>query len=246
MPVLDIDKVSKIYHTGGQEVRALDEVSLKVEEGEYLAIVGPSGSGKSTLMHLIGCLDLPTSGRIELDGIDVTRAGSGKLSRLRNMKIGFVFQSYNLLPKLNVYENAELPLIYAGHGGRERKKRVIAALDAVGLSERMDHRPSQLSGGQMQRVAIARALVNKPKIILGDEPTGALDSKTGESILQVFRELHAVGHTVALVTHDLKIAEEADRQVEIFDGKIKRDTGALLTVPKLEPSQSEGIEGGLA
>lgn len=239
MALFELTDVRKIYPTGeGGEVRALDGITLEIGECEYLAIIGPSGSGKSTLMHLLGCLDLPTSGKIILDGVDITRASASKLSHLRNQKVGFVFQSYNLLPKLNVYENAELPLIYAGIGKAERKKRVERALEAVGLAHRSRHRPGQLSGGQAQRVAIARALVNRPKIILADEPTGALDSKTGENILQLFHDLSLAGHTIAVVTHDLKVAAAARRRISILDGKIQNDErqegfgSAALGTPK--------------
>jgi putative ABC transport system ATP-binding protein len=215
--------VHKVYRLGSQEIHALDGVSVDIESGEYVAIVGPSGSGKSTLMHLIGCLDVPSTGTLTLDGVEISKASSSRLSRLRGEKIGFVFQSFNLLPKLNVMENVELPLIYGNVSARVRKERVLSALTAVGLAERIHHRPNQLSGGQAQRVAIARALVNEPKLILADEPTGALDSHTGETILAMFRELHSKGNTVILVTHDQKIAMAADRRIEILDGKIVGD-----------------------
>jgi len=223
MAIIELQSVSKIYKMEQQEVRALDGISLTIEAGEYLSIIGPSGSGKSTLMHLVGCLDNPTSGKIRIDGIDVSKASNTQLSKIRNQKLGFVFQSFNLLPRLNVLENVELPLVYSGLHAGERKKRALAALTAVGLSDRRHHRPSQLSGGQNQRAAIARALVNNPKLILADEPTGALDSRTGENILQLFRDLHAQGHTVALVTHDPKIAAETPRSIRILDGKIIED-----------------------
>ena len=182
--------------------------------------IGPSGSGKSTLMHILGCLDSPTRGEVRLDGVDISGATAGQLAKVRNRTIGFVFQSFNLLPKLNVLQNVELPLIYAGIAGHERATRARAALEAVGLADRMKHRPSQLSGGQTQRVAIARALVNNPKIILADEPTGNLDTHTGEQILNLFHDLHRQGRTLALVTHDPDIAAIAQRRIEIRDGKI--------------------------
>jgi len=223
MALIEIRDVFKTYLLGSQEIHALDGVNTDIVAGEYVAIVGPSGSGKSTLMHLIGCLDVPTKGTLTLDGVEISKASNAKLSRLRGDKIGFVFQSFNLLPKLNVMENVGLPLIYGGVGSKQRRERVLKALTAVGLADRSKHRPNQLSGGQAQRVAIARALVNEPKLILADEPTGALDSHTGETILGMFRELHAQGNTVVLVTHDPKIAAAADRRIEILDGKIVGD-----------------------
>jgi len=221
--LIELRDVRRMYRLGPQEIYALNGVTLDLFDGEYVSIIGPSGSGKSTLMHLLGCLDLPTSGTISLDGIDVTRASNTRLSQIRNEKIGFVFQSFNLLPKLNVLENVELPLIYSGVGGRERRKRSLEALEAVGLAERIKHRPNELSGGQSQRVAIARALVNRPKLLLADEPTGALDSNTGEAVLRLFRDLNSRGHTIILVTHDNKIANETDRKIQILDGKIQMD-----------------------
>jgi putative ABC transport system ATP-binding protein len=223
LALIEIENVRKIYRVGDMEVRALNGVSLSIAEGEYLSIIGPSGSGKSTLMHLIGCLDTPTEGRVILDGVDVSRAGSARLSKVRNEKLGFVFQSFNLLPKLSVLENTELPLVYAGLPGRERRRRALEALEAVGLADRKGHRPSQLSGGQQQRVAIARALVNRPRLILADEPTGALDSATGEQILRLFRDLNSKGHTVALVTHDPDIAAETRRRIRLLDGVVVED-----------------------
>jgi putative ABC transport system ATP-binding protein len=223
MALIEVRDVRKLYRLGSQEIHALDGVTLDIESGEYVAIVGPSGSGKSTLMHLLGCLDVPSEGTLTLDGVEISGASSSRLSRLRGEKIGFVFQSFNLLPKLNVLENVELPLVYQGVSARMRKQRVLQCLAAVGLEERVYHRPNQLSGGQAQRVAIARALVNEPKLILADEPTGALDSRTGETILGMFRELHRQGNTVVLVTHDSKIAQAADRKIEILDGKIVGD-----------------------
>jgi len=220
MSLIELRDVRKIYRLGEIEIRALDGVSLEIFEGEYTAIVGPSGSGKSTLMHILGCLDRVSTGYVRIDDVDVSRAGGDTLAKTRNEKIGFVFQSFNLLPRLNVLENVELPLVYSGVVRSERRKRALEAVAAVGLSDRINNRPNQLSGGQCQRVAIARALVNRPRIILADEPTGALDSKTGRTILDLFRELSQRGHTVALVTHDPKVAAEAGRQIVISDGKI--------------------------
>ena len=220
MALIELKDVRKFYKVGSQEIHALDGISLEIEAGEYLSIIGPSGSGKSTLMHILGCLDQPTTGKMFLDGVDTGRLSDGRLSRLRNEKIGFVFQSFNLLPRLNVLENIALPLVYAGMGTKQRNLRAREAAEAVGLSERLKNRPSQLSGGQSQRVAIARALVTKPRIIFADEPTGALDSSTGEAVLQIFRDLNKQGNTIALVTHDPDIAAETPRRIAIKDGKL--------------------------
>ena len=223
MALIELREVTKRYRVGEQEIVALDGIDLDIAQGEYAAIIGPSGSGKSTLMHLLGCLDTPTTGRMMIDGIDASRAGGNRLSELRNAKIGFVFQSFNLLPKFNVLQNVELPMIYAGIGGAERKSRALTAIERVGLSNRVKNTPLQLSGGQMQRVAIARALVNDPRIIFADEPTGNLDSTTGESILALFQELSAQGRTIVLVTHDADIAAHTPRRIEMRDGKIVGD-----------------------
>ena len=220
MSLIEIRNISKIYHLGGEEIRALDDVSIDIERGEFLSIIGPSGSGKSTLMHILGCLDSPSKGEIKMDGVSIQNATSRELARLRNEKIGFVFQFFNLLPKLNVLQNVEVPMIYSGVRKRERRNRALDALKMVGLEARTKHRPSQLSGGQQQRVAIARALVNSPKIILADEPTGNLDSNTGEAILSLFRELSRQGRTIALVTHDPDIAALTPRRIEIRNGKV--------------------------
>jgi len=220
MPLIELTDVIKRYKIGEQEILALDGINLIIEQGEYAAIIGPSGSGKSTLMHLLGCLDTPTSGRMLIDGVDVSRASGNKLSEMRNQKIGFVFQSFNLLPKMTVLQNVELPMIYAGVSARERRERAMVAIERVELQNRAKNTPLQLSGGQMQRVAIARALVNNPRIVFADEPTGNLDSKTGANILQLFRELSTGGCTIVLVTHDAKIAAQTPRRIEIRDGKI--------------------------
>jgi len=223
MPLIEVQQVSRIYRMGENEVRALDGVSMDIEKGDYVSIVGPSGSGKSTLMHLLGCLDVPDLGEIRIENTVVTKASAGKLSKIRGEKIGFVFQSFNLLPKLNITDNVALPLVYSGVPGRERRKRVAQALEAVGLADRARHKPNELSGGQNQRVAIARALVNQPQLILADEPTGALDSQTGETILELFRKVNQTGQTVVLVTHDPDIAEETPRKITLKDGKILED-----------------------
>src|SRR5574339_350647 len=198
MSLVEIRNVSKIYHLGGEEIRALDDVSLDIEPGEFISIIGPSGSGKSTLMHILGCLDTPTQGTIRLDGMMIQGASPRQLAALRNQKIGFVFQFFNLLPKLNVLQNVELPMVYAGLSARERRERSLEALRLVNLENRSKHRPSQLSGGQQQRVAIARALVNHPRIVFADEPTGNLDSHTGELILELFSRLSGEGRTIIL------------------------------------------------
>jgi putative ABC transport system ATP-binding protein len=220
MALVELRNLSKIYRLGGEEIRALDNVSLDIELGEFISVIGPSGSGKSTLMHILGCLDSPTSGTLQLDGVMIQNASSRQLAAIRNQKIGFVFQFFNLLPKLNVLQNVELPMIYAGRNQHERREHALEALKLVGLENRAKHRPSQLSGGQQQRAAIARALVNHPKIIFADEPTGNLDSHTGEAILELFRRLSSEGRTIALVTHDPEIAAVTPRQIEIRDGRI--------------------------
>ena len=220
MSLVELRNVSKIYRLGEEEIRALDNVTLDIEEGEFISIIGPSGSGKSTLMHILGCLDSPSKGTIQLDGVMIQNASSRQLAGIRNRKIGFVFQFFNLLPKLNVVQNVELPMIYSGIPARERRQRAMAALESVDLANRARHRPSQLSGGQQQRAAIARALVNSPRLIFADEPTGNLDSHTGEAILQLFRRLSQQGRTIVLVTHDPEIAAVTPRRIEIRDGKI--------------------------
>jgi putative ABC transport system ATP-binding protein len=220
MALVELRNVSKVYRLGDEEIRALDDITLDIDEGEFISIIGPSGSGKSTLMHILGCLDSPTHGTIKLDGTMIQDASSRELAAIRNRKIGFVFQFFNLLPKLNVVQNVELPMIYSGIPARERRNRAMKALESVELANRAKHRPSQLSGGQQQRAAIARALVNSPRIVFADEPTGNLDSHTGEAILQLFRQLSREGRTIVLVTHDPEIAAVTPRKIEIRDGKI--------------------------
>ena len=212
--------LTKVYGANGAAVHALRGVDLTVNKGEFVALVGPSGSGKSTLMAILGCLDLPTEGTYALDGLPVHGLSGGELARIRNEKVGFVFQSYNLLPKASIVRNVELPMLYAGVGRKERRERALALLEKVGIAEKADKLPATLSGGQKQRVAVARALANQPALLLADEPTGALDSKTGAEVLQLFQELHQQGHTLLLVTHDPSIAALAQRRVEIRDGEV--------------------------
>jgi putative ABC transport system ATP-binding protein len=226
MALLEIRNVSKIYHLGGEEIRALDDVTLDIDGGEFISIIGPSGSGKSTLMQIAGCLDSPTLGTIKLDGTMIQDATARQLAAIRNRKIGFVFQFFNLLPKLSVLQNVELPMVYGGASSKERKERAMHALKLVNLDNRTKHRPSQLSGGQQQRVAIARALVNDPKIIFADEPTGNLDSSTGGEILALLRDsVDTLGQTTVMVTHDAHAAAIADRVLFLADGDIVRDLG---------------------
>ncbi|WP_229264027.1 ABC transporter ATP-binding protein [Cohnella cholangitidis] len=231
-PLIRIKQLSKQYRMGGEILMALDNVSLTVRQGDFLAIIGPSGSGKSTLMNVIGCLDTPSSGEYWLDGEEVSRLRENKLAEIRNRKIGFIFQGFNLLSRLTAIENVELPLIYRGVPAKERKESAVEALRKVGLEERIHHRPVELSGGQQQRVAIARALAGNPPILLADEPTGALDTKTGKEVMGFMKELNALGHTIVLITHDLGISEQAKRVVRIMDGKLNEEEGGqneLLT-----------------
>jgi putative ABC transport system ATP-binding protein len=218
--VVALRDVSRVYESGRLAVTALTEVNLDVGEGEFVAIVGPSGSGKSTLMNIIGCLDRATSGQYFLAGTSVDELDDDKLARLRSRTIGFVFQSFNLLPRTSAVENVATPLLYQGIGRRERQRRAAATLERLGLGERLTHEPSELSGGEQQRVAIARALVTEPALILADEPTGNLDSHAGAEVMRVMRELHDTGRTVVLITHDTDLAEEADRQVHVLDGRV--------------------------
>lgn len=222
--IVEIKDMYKIYKMGNNEVRALNGINLKIKPKEFVAIIGPSGSGKSTLMNMIGCLDTPTSGEYYIDGHEASTLDEDEQAAIRNKEIGFIFQQYNLLQKLTVEENVELPLIYAGVSQEVRKKLAKAALERVGLYERRFHKPTELSGGQQQRASIARALAARPPIILADEPTGALDSKTGTEVLNMLKELHQEGKTVILITHDNKIAHEADRIVRIMDGEIVFDS----------------------
>jgi len=228
MALVELRDITKIYHLGGEEIRALDGVSLDIETGEFISIIGPSGSGKSTLMHILGCLDTPTRGTLQLDGVMIHNASPRQLAGIRNRKIGFVFQFFNLLPKLNVMQNVELPMVYSGLSARQRRERALDALRLVEMDNRAKHRPSQLSGGQQQRTAIARALVNNPRILFADEPTGNLDSHTGEVILELFRKLNQEGRTIILVTHDPEIAAVTPRKIEIRDGKIAPTVDAKL------------------
>ncbi len=221
--VIDIEQLSKIYVMGSTEVRALRSIDLQIRKNEYVALMGPSGSGKSTLMNLLGCLDSPTAGHYRLDGGDVSKMTDGELAEVRNRKIGFVFQTFNLLPRLSALENVALPLVYSGISRKQRETRAREVLDAVGLGDRTDHRPNELSGGQRQRVAIARALVNNPAIILADEPTGNLDTKTSIEIMGIFEKIHDAGNTVILVTHEPDISEHAHRIVRLRDGLIESD-----------------------
>ena len=230
MALIEIRDLRKVYPMGGEEVRALDGVDLDLERGEYVAVMGASGSGKSTLMNLLGCLDTPTSGHYRLNGTPVEELDDEALAAIRNKEIGFVFQTFNLLPRTSALENVELPLVYSGMPRRERRQRARQALERVGLGDRVEHRPNELSGGQRQRVAIARALVNEPSILLADEPTGNLDSATSAEIMELFGELSAAGNTIILVTHEAEIAAHCRRQVVMRDGRILSDSTAAAPV----------------
>lgn len=239
--MIQLQKVSKIYEMGNDKVYALDHASMEIQRGEFVSIVGPSGSGKSTLMNIIGCLDVADEGNYILDGISVEHYSERELEKIRNRKIGFIFQNFNLLPRLTAEENVELPLIYQGLSAQERKHRVCKALEQVELSGRRRHLPAQLSGGQQQRVAIARALVTMPSLFLADEPTGNLDTRTGQEIMGLFHELHAAGNTIVLITHDNQVAGEAERKVHIRDGKVTEVEKDRMSV--YNGQEKEGKDG---
>lgn len=221
--LIEITELTKNYAIGENEIPALQDINLSIDKNEYVSIMGPSGSGKSTLMNILGCLDTPSGGQYRFNGVDVSSLNDDQLSAMRNREIGFIFQNFNLLPRLNALQNVELPLIYSGTPVSERRERAFKALGRVGLTDRVDHKPGELSGGQRQRVAIARALVTHPGILLADEPTGALDSKTGEDIMNLFQELHNEGNTIILITHEQEIADYAHRNIYIKDGMIHYD-----------------------
>jgi putative ABC transport system ATP-binding protein len=243
MNIINIEHISKVYKVGTEEVHAIRDISIKIDKNEYTAIMGPSGSGKSTLMNMLGCLDTPTTGLYDFGGKSVSQMNDNELAKIRNKEIGFVFQTFNLLARSDAIHNVELPLIYAGVPKTERRERAEQALVDVGLKDRMHHKPNELSGGQRQRVAVARALVTRPSIILADEPTGNLDSKTGEEIMYLFNEIYEKGNTIILVTHEEYIAEHAERIVRIKDGLIESDEKVLKRyIPKIEKmTEGEGI-----
>ncbi len=222
-PLIQLENLQRVYHVGAEDVHALDGIDLVIEDGEYVAIMGPSGSGKSTLMNIVGCLDTPTGGRYLLKGREVSSLSDDELARVRNEEIGFVFQTFNLLARADALHNVELPLIYAGVPPRDRRHRAEEALVSVGLGDRMKHRPNELSGGQRQRVAIARALVNRPSLLLADEPTGNLDSRTGDEIMALVGRIHQAGRTIVLVTHEEYIADQAKRIIRLRDGRVESD-----------------------
>ena len=237
-PLIEFRNVYKIYQMGDTQVRAADGISMKIEQGEFVAIVGQSGSGKSTCMNIIGCLDVPTHGQYLLKGQDVGRMKDDQLADIRNKTLGFIFQQYNLLPKLNLLENVEVSLMYAGMPKRQRAARARQVLDRVGLADKVKHKPSQLSGGQQQRVAIARALAGNPSVILADEPTGALDSRTGRDVLGLLQELHNEGNTIVLITHDNSIARQAQRIIRLEDGKVVYDGLASSRQAVVNPEEA--------
>ena len=241
-PLIEFRNVCKTYEMGDTIVRAADDISLKIFEGEFVAIVGKSGSGKSTCMNIIGCLDVPTSGEYLLDGKSVGEMNKNDLAEFRNAKLGFIFQQYNLLAKLSVLDNVCVPLMYAGYSKKERRERAAEVLESVGLADKMKNRPSQLSGGQQQRVSIARALANKPSVILADEPTGALDSRTGREVLGILRDLHSKGNTVVLITHDNSIAATAERVIRLEDGKVVFDGSASDPASGVHREEAAGNE----
>src|SRR5678809_29910 len=238
MALIDTQDLWKTYVMGSEEIHALRGVTIGIERGEYVAIMGPSGSGKSTLMNLIGCLDTPSKGSYLLNGKQVSQMNDNELARIRNEEIGFVFQTFNLLPRASALQNVELPLVYGGVQGKERSQRAKAALDKVELSSRMSHRPNELSGGQRQRVAIARALVNNPSILLADEPTGNLDSKTGTEIMGLFERLHKSGNTIVLVTHEADVAAFAYRTIHLRDGQVEKDVKDRRPEPRPVPAEA--------
>ena len=242
--IIRLEDIYKIYRVGNQEVRALDGVSLSVCRNEYVAIMGPSGSGKSTLMNILGCLDSPDSGHYYLNGVDVSEMDDGDLADVRNREIGFVFQSFNLLPRYNALENVALPMVYAGVPARERLSRAAAALESVALGARMDHRPNELSGGQKQRVALARALINNPSIILADEPTGNLDTSTSIEIMRLFDEIYRRGNTVIVVTHEEDIASYAHRIIRLRDGKIESDEDIERLLDEIRSNLRKNLANG--
>jgi putative ABC transport system ATP-binding protein len=236
MPVIELEGLSKVYYTDEVETHALAEVTVTIERGEYVAIAGPSGCGKSTLLSILGLLDTPTSGRYRLNGQPVEELNLAERARVRNREIGFIFQSFNLIGDLSVYENVELPLTYRGMASSERKERVIAALERVEMAHRAKHLPSQLSGGQQQRVAVARAVGGSPSILIADEPTGNLDSKNGEAVMELLRELHREGATICMVTHDPRYAKSAERSIHLFDGRVVEEDAARAGQKDLEAS----------